>query len=207
MGRVANLPPEQEFEQFSNEEFGNYLELNNGTAREAAENLKRRWLAELASPLKSGTFQLMDWTRVEEITAAVIVAIAAVFWFVLRRQKLGLLDRKLEREGWLFISPWLIGFVALTLGPIVLSLLLSFTRWTGMNPIGYAEFVGLDNFKQLLRFDDDLVPSLRVTAYYALLMVPIGQIAALVVAMLMNARFGTSVYSVRFTIFPRWWAA
>ena len=114
--------------------------------------------------------------------------IAAVFWFITRRQKLGLLDRKLEREGWLFISPWLIGFVALTLGPIVLSLLLSFTRWTGMNPMSYAQFVGLDNFKQLLMFDDDLVPSLRVTAYYALLMVPIGQTAALAVAMLMNAR-------------------
>jgi multiple sugar transport system permease protein len=188
VGRVADLPPEQEFEQFSNEEFGNYLELNNGTAKEAAENLKRRWLAELASPLKSGTFNLMDWKRVEEITVAAIVGIAAAFWFASSRQKLGLLDRKLEREGWLFISPWLIGFVALTLGPIVLSLLLSFTRWTGMNPISYAEFVGLDNFKQLLRYDDDLVPSLRVTAYYALLMVPIGQIAALIVAMLMNAR-------------------
>ena len=116
VGKAADLPPEQEFDQFTQEEIGNYIELNNGTAKEATENLKRRWLAELASPLKSGTFPLMDWKRVEEITGGVVAVVAAAFWFGTRRQKLGVLDRKLERAGWLFISPWVIGFVAADAG-------------------------------------------------------------------------------------------
>jgi multiple sugar transport system permease protein len=46
----------------------------------------------------------------------------------------------------------------------------------------------LDNFKALAMYDQDNLPSLRVTGYYALLAVPLGQIAALGVALLMNTR-------------------
>ena len=95
----------------------------------------------------------------------------------------------MERTGWLFISPWLIGFSgAWRLGPMVTSLLLSTTRWSGMTPMAEAEFVGADNYVHLAKFDDDIRQSLWVTAYYASLAVPLCQMAALGVALLMNTK-------------------
>jgi multiple sugar transport system permease protein len=99
---------------------------------------------------------------------------------------LGAIDRSQERAGWLFISPWLLGFLVLTLGPMIVSLLLSLSQWTSMQPLGQARFVGVGNYHYLFTRDSSFMKSLWVTFYYALLAVPVLQTASLLVALLMN---------------------
>lgn len=188
VGHISQFPAEQEYSQDMTDELAGCLELNNQSPQTAAKNLTARWDREMASPLNRDDYPPMNWGLVKIAAAAILIAVVAGAWAVTRRQKLGALDRKIERTGWLFVSPWVIGFLALTLGPMVMSLLLSLTKWTAMTPMSDARFVGLDNYKTMARFDEDLLPSLRVTAYYALLAVPLGQIAALAVAMLMNTK-------------------
>jgi multiple sugar transport system permease protein len=130
----------------------------------------------------------MPWTRILSITFAVLVAAAGVLWLKARREKLGGLDLSQERAGWIFIMPWLAGFLGLTLGPMILSFLQSFTRWSGLTPLSEATFVGGANFTQLFTRDVTFPISLKVTTYYVLLAVPATQVAGLAVALLMNSR-------------------
>ena len=52
-----------------------------------------------------------------------------------------------ERMGWVFVSPWIVGFLLLTLVPLLVSLYMAFHEWDMFSdPV----FVGLDNFKKLL---------------------------------------------------------
>jgi multiple sugar transport system permease protein len=87
-------------------------------------------------------------------------------------------------EGYIFISPWLLGFVALTVGPIAASLLLSFCRWNLMtDPV----WIGGDNYARMLMGGDPrFLKSLRVTAYYTLLSVPLSVACSIVLALLLN---------------------
>ena len=84
--------------------------------------------------------------------------------------------------GYLFISPWLIGFLVFLAGPIIASFVLSLTRYKpGLTP----EWVGLSNYTRM--FSDDLFyHSLRVTSVYTLLAVPVGLVTALGLAILLN---------------------
>ena len=87
-----------------------------------------------------------------------------------------------------FISPWVIGFVGLTLGPMLASLALSFTDYNLVTTAG-TSFVGTGNYREAL-FDDPLViQSLRVTAYYATLAVALDLVVGLGLALLLNTGF------------------
>ncbi|MDQ3716960.1 MAG: sugar ABC transporter permease [Actinomycetota bacterium] len=87
-----------------------------------------------------------------------------------------------------FISPWLIGFVFLTAGPMLASLVLSFTDYNLLAPAD-TSFVGTDNYGEAL-FDDALVmQSLRVTAYFATLAVALDLVLGLALALLLNTGF------------------
>ncbi len=52
-------------------------------------------------------------------------------------------------EGWLFASPWIIGFVLWTLGPMLASLYLAFTEW---DLVSSPKWVGLNNFQTSTRW-------------------------------------------------------
>lgn len=84
---------------------------------------------------------------------------------------------------YIFISPWLIGFLAFTLYPMLASAYYSLTVYNVVE----MKFVGLQNFQELLR-DDKFYWSLWVTAKYTLVSVPLGIAAALAVAVLLNQR-------------------
>ena len=86
------------------------------------------------------------------------------------------------RAGYAFLTPWLLGFVILTAGPMLASLYLSFTNY---NLFAAPKWVGLDNF-QLLFHDPRFLQSAKVTATYVLLGTPVKLISALAVAMLLN---------------------
>jgi multiple sugar transport system permease protein len=89
-----------------------------------------------------------------------------------------------ERAFWLFISPWAIGFLLFTGGPILASLVLSFANY---NVIDTPNFIGFQNFTDL--FQDKLFyKSLSVTVYYVVLAVPFTMISSLLLAVLLNQK-------------------
>jgi multiple sugar transport system permease protein len=98
-------------------------------------------------------------------------------------------------DGYLFIAPWLIGFVFLVSGPMIASLLLSFMSWDLFSP---PQWVGLENFKRL--FSDPLVwISLYNTAFFTFISVPLNLIVALGAALLLNTSIkGQSVFRTAF---------
>ena len=95
----------------------------------------------------------------------------------------GLSTRRREAlHGYLFVSPWIIGFVLFGLGPMVASLWLSMTYYPLLRP---PSFVGLENYVTAFR-EDLFWTSLWNTAYYVFVGVPIGVVGSLVCALLMN---------------------
>lgn len=82
----------------------------------------------------------------------------------------------------LFISPWIIGFLGLTLIPMGMSLYYSFTDWDVLTP---ETFVGMKNYVGLFK-DPLFYKSLKVTGVYTLITVPINVFLSLLVAMLLN---------------------
>ena len=86
--------------------------------------------------------------------------------------------------GYLFISPWWIGFLVFTVGPFIASFVLSFTEWNLIKP---PQFVGLQNYIDL--FQDKLFwQALKVTTVYSLGRVPLGIIIGLAAALLLNQK-------------------
>jgi multiple sugar transport system permease protein len=85
---------------------------------------------------------------------------------------------------YLFILPWVIGFLIFTCGPIVASLVLSFAEYDIVSPI---QFIGLGNFKEL--FNDPLFyTSLSNTLYIVVLAVPLGMVVSFCLALLLNQK-------------------
>ncbi len=84
--------------------------------------------------------------------------------------------------GYLFLLPWFIGLFALTLGPMLGSLYLSFTRY---DLLSAPQWIGLANFTAMFS-DIRFLDALRVTAIYVFLSVPLKLAVALLVALALN---------------------
>lgn len=97
--------------------------------------------------------------------------------------KLSSLKRREEIEGYVWVSPWLIGFLAFTFLPFLASFALGFTSWNG---VGTPKFVGLSNFIQLFTADPLFWQSLKVTLIFAGLYLPLSLVLGFGLAMLMN---------------------
>jgi multiple sugar transport system permease protein len=83
---------------------------------------------------------------------------------------------------YLFISPWVIGFLTFTLGPLSFSLFMSFFDWP---VVGTPRFVGVENYVVMFRHDPLFWHALRVTLTFMLLFVPLNLGLALALAMLL----------------------
>lgn len=98
--------------------------------------------------------------------------------------------------GYVFLTPWFIGFFLLALGPILASLYLSFTRY---DMVASPRWVGLDNFEYMFTRDRRFWKSLEVTFAYVALSVPARLAMALGVAMLLDKGLRTiSLYRAIF---------
>ena len=84
--------------------------------------------------------------------------------------------------GYLFLSPWVLGAVLLTLGPMLASLYLSFTDYDLMTR---PNWIGLDNYDRMLH-DERFRSAVGVTLQYVLFSTPLKLLAALGVALLLN---------------------
>jgi multiple sugar transport system permease protein len=87
-----------------------------------------------------------------------------------------------NKAGYLFLLPWLIGLVVITIGPMIASLYLSFTNYS---LIQAPKWIGLDNYVRMLG-DERLHNSLRVTFVYVFVSTPLQLIVALAIALLLN---------------------
>ncbi|MBT2683651.1 sugar ABC transporter permease [Bacillus sp. ISL-37] len=87
--------------------------------------------------------------------------------------------------GYLFISPWIIGFLGLTLGPLLFSLAASFTDY---NITSKMNFIGLENYKRMFTMDDLFRTSLLNTIYYVIFSVPLTTAGAIILAVLLNQK-------------------
>lgn len=101
------------------------------------------------------------------------------------KAKRGLMARREERAAYLFLSPWLFGLVAFWLIPIIASLLLSMTRW---EIIRDPEWLGFDNYREMLFDDRTFWVSIRVTLKYMVMSVPLYLIAGLLLSLLLNLK-------------------
>jgi multiple sugar transport system permease protein len=89
--------------------------------------------------------------------------------------------------GWVFLSPWVIGFFAFTIIPLIAALVFSMLDFNLTQP-DEMRWVGFDNYERLTR--DPLVKtSLTVTLRFAILALPIGIILPILTASLMNNKY------------------
>ena len=116
----------------------------------------------------------------------------------LRRLRQPSLARREALWGYAFLLPWIVGFLAFTLIPMVATLGFSFTN-INLAQEQPLQFVGLRNYERLLD-DKQVWASLAVTLKYALLSLPVGIVVPLAVALLLNSRSlrGTSAFRVLF---------
>ncbi len=85
--------------------------------------------------------------------------------------------------GYLFVAPWFVGYVGLTLGPALASLWLSFTNYDLLEP---PRWVGLANYARIFTADAKVSDAVWVTFIYVALAVPLKLGFALVIAMVLN---------------------
>ncbi|HMK38612.1 MAG TPA: sugar ABC transporter permease [Bacteroidota bacterium] len=106
--------------------------------------------------------------------------------------------RRIRRtmEGYLFVSPWIAGFILLTAGPMIASLYVSGTSWTMLSP---PVWVGAQNYAHLLTDDPRFGTSIMNTLSYVALAVPLGLLVSLLLALLLNRRVpGRGVFRTLF---------
>lgn len=116
------------------------------------------------------------------ITALIVLLLGAILWF--SRMKMGKLARNEAIWAYLFISPWIIGFMVWTLGPMLASLYFSFLQYDVLSD---ARWVGAKNYNDMFGADRAMVlKSLGNAAYIAAVGVPLGLATGLAVALLLN---------------------
>lgn len=99
------------------------------------------------------------------------------------------------RDGYIFILPWLLGFIIWTAGPMVASVVIAFTDW---RIVTVPHFVGFANFVALFH-DPRIKLALFNTTFYVVLGVPTHILIALMAALMLNLRLrGITVYRTLF---------
>jgi ABC-type sugar transport system permease subunit len=108
------------------------------------------------------------------------------------------LARREARRGLLFISPWILGFIAFTAFPMVATLGFTFTNLQ-LNQEEPLRFVGLENYQNLIG-DRQAWASLAVTLRFAALWLPVSIILPFVLALALNSRYvrGQGTFRVLF---------
>ncbi len=93
------------------------------------------------------------------------------------------MHKKDKYLGYLYIAPWLIGFLVLTLYPFVVSLFYSFTEYDMFT----IRFTGFKNYVDIFTKDKTALDSLGRTLLYTAVSVPLKLLVALLVAMMLNS--------------------
>lgn len=140
---------------------------------------------ELDTLAAKDTYSLVPAASVGGVAGVIALCGAVWAWVAWRRARLGLLARAEARWGFFCIAPWIIGFLALTLGPMLASLFFSFTDYDVLSP---PRWVALRNYTEMVGPDrSNLLKAFSNAAYLAGVGVPLGLVTSLAVALLLNA--------------------
>lgn len=111
-------------------------------------------------------------------------------------KRLSIRKKKEERWAYLFISPFIIGFVVFMLGPMLFSVIGSFTDY---NLTSKMNFIGLANFRRMFLHDDLFWKSLYNTVYFVLFNVPLTTMFSVFLATILNQKIiGISIFRTMF---------
>ena len=122
----------------------------------------------------------------------VVGGIVAWVFFPHRGKPLSRHERSETGSAYRFLAPWLLGLAVFTLGPMILSLLMAFADWDIILP---ARWRGLGNFREAFTEDPSFWTSMWVTLKYTAISVPLGIVASLGLALLLNQKVrGVSLY-------------
>lgn len=115
----------------------------------------------------------------------------------LKKKKMGVLEKRRTRWGYLFIAPGIIGFLTFSLGPMLYSLFLSTMEWNIITPM---KFVGLQNYSELIH-NPLTWKSLQVTFLYSVISVPLIVVIDFLIAILLNTKVkGISIFRAVFYV-------
>lgn len=103
-----------------------------------------------------------------------------------RIKKIPYTERAKKQRRWFFffISPWLFGFLAMTLGPMIFSFAMSFTDWDMFTQMNFIKF---DNYKRAFS-DRHFLQSVRNTFVYTFMSVPVNLLLSVAMAYLLSFR-------------------
>ena len=99
-----------------------------------------------------------------------------------RKTRRGKMERREERAFYLFISPWIIGFILFSAGPVLGSFVISFTQWSMLSA---PSWTGPTNYQRLVN-DPLFWQALANTLYFAAGSVGLGLILSFLLALLLN---------------------
>ena len=98
--------------------------------------------------------------------------------------------------GYIYLLPWLLGFICFQAIPMIASLGLSFTDF---DLVTKPSFLGIQNYKTAFMDDRLFWSSLKRTGHFVLLAVPLGITGSLLAALLLNQRlFGKTLFRTFF---------
>jgi multiple sugar transport system permease protein len=113
-----------------------------------------------------------------------------------KKTKASARSRREALTFYLCVAPWIIGFLAFTVGPMLYSLYISFAKW---NMLSAPEWAGLSNYVRMFTNDPDFYQALKVTVVYSITSVPLRLVVALFLAILLNeATKGVSLFRTAF---------
>lgn len=158
---------------------------NTQTPEQALGRGNQRAQARLDTLLATRDLPLFNWPVALTIGLLLVVALFLWVYWPERKIKLTQRQRAESRVAYWFVSPFLIGLVLFTLGPMVLSVLMSFADWDVIMP---ARFRGLENYQEAFSDDPRFFNALNVTFVYTLVAVPVGIIISLLLALLLNVK-------------------
>jgi multiple sugar transport system permease protein len=109
-----------------------------------------------------------------------------------KKRRVMSLSQRESMWAYILIGPWIVGFLVFTLGPMIASLIFSFTNYAINKPIN---FIGFANFVEMFVKDYRFWHSLRVTLTFAVFAIPLGLVFGLLLALLLNAKVpGLSIW-------------
>lgn len=92
------------------------------------------------------------------------------------------MKKKFNKAPYMFILPWFLGLIMFTVGPLIMSLIMSFFDWP---VVGQRTFIGINNYINLFK-DEQFYKSLIITFKFTALFVPLNITLSLVLAILIS---------------------
>ncbi len=169
------------------------------TPKEALDRGTREVQDKLDKIINKPKYEPINWVYVIIFAVTVLLVIISLMYREGTKmvQETKMIKSEI-RAGILFASPWILGFLIFTAGPIITSLVLSFSEYDVLHAPSY---IGLKNYTDLLTQDTVFWKSLYNTFYLTVFSVPFGIIVALGLSMLLNTNVkGLSIFRTIFFI-------